>query len=138
MSWTAPPRLHRRLLATLLHPVAPLGPDEKIKELRIWTDTANTVVQGVYIVTTSGKRLNGGGVGRLLTEADVVVKAPDLATGVLLGVTVATKPKTEVLSAISFNFLKVPTSSAIAIDMPSININELEFRPQVSIQSSTR
>jgi hypothetical protein len=113
--------------------------DEKIKELRIWTDTAigNPVLQGIYIVTSSNQRLDGRQ-GRLLTEADMIVKAPDLATGVLLGITAAQKARTEVLSAIGFNFLKVPTSSAISVDMPSINIDALEFKPQVSIQSSTR
>jgi hypothetical protein len=110
---------------------------EKIKELYLWTDLANRTVQGVYIVTTTMQKLRGYG-DRSLTQASLVVKSPNLATGILFGVTAATKPATEVLAAISFNFLLVPISSAIAVDMPSINIEELEFRPQVSIQSSTR
>jgi hypothetical protein len=112
---------------------------EKIVELRIWTDTTinNPVLQGIYMVTSRNQRLDGRQ-GRLMTEADVIVKAPNLTTGVLLGVTAAQKARTEVLSAIGFNFLKVPTSSAIAVDMPSINIDALEFKPQVSIKSSTR
>jgi hypothetical protein len=116
--------------------------DEKIKELRIWTDASvtNPVIKGIYILTSRNQQLDARqDLQRLLlTKADVIVKAPDLATGVLLGITAAQKDQTEVLSAISFNFLKVPNSSAISVDMPSINIDALEFKPQISIQSSTR
>jgi hypothetical protein len=93
------------------------------------------VVQGVYILTSTSQRFNGGG-GR--SVASLTLKGADLGTGLLLGVTAAMQPETELLSAISFNFLEVPVSSAIAIDMPSIAIEELVFMPQVSIQSSVR
>ena len=58
-------------------------------------------MQGIYLVTSNNKRLNGTGAGRFLTEADVIVKAPDMATGLLLGITVATKPNSEVSAALS-------------------------------------
>ncbi len=108
---------------------------ELIKELYLWSNAA--VVEGVHIITSSKQKLSGGG-GRSLNRASLAVKAANLATGVLLGITAATAPNSVQLTAISFNFLQLPTSAAIAVDMPSIAIDELVFVPQVSIQSSLR
>ena len=112
---------------------------ERVKELHLWTDPVEGVLEGVYMITSRPQtgRLNGAG-NRSLSRTTLSVKGDDLATGVLLGVTAAMKPGSEQLAAISFEFLRVPVSSAIAVDMPSIAIEELVFKPQVSIQSSTR
>jgi hypothetical protein len=96
------------------------------------------VLQGIYIVTIRAQTLNGAGTGRMLTKATLVVKYGNLGTGVLLGVTAASQPDSQLLSAVSFNFLQPPISSAIAVDMPSVAIEELVFRPEVSISSSIK
>jgi hypothetical protein len=38
----------------------------------------------------------------------------------------------QLLSAVSFNFLKAPMGSATAVEMPFIDINSIQFTPKVS------
>jgi hypothetical protein len=95
------------------------------------------VVQGITIITNSDRQLRGDG-GRLPSAASLKVKGASLGSGILLGITVATKPGTAELSAIGFSFLRMPVSSAITVDMPKIDIDKLVFKPQVSIESSIK
>jgi hypothetical protein len=87
------------------------------------------------MITSAKQKLNGAG-DRELSNA--VLKADKLASGVLLGVTAATRGAKELLAAISFNFLELPSSSAMAVDMPTINLASLVFTPELTIKSSTR
>jgi hypothetical protein len=115
-----------------------LAPNDKVTALYVWTNSTQMRVQGIQIKMSSGIRLNGAQ-GRLPTQASLRLDKPgDLGSGLLLGVVGSAKPGSEVLSAVGFSFLQLPMSSAIAVDMPSIAIEEVVFTPQVSIQSSTR
>ncbi len=114
---------------------APLIAGEKITTIYLWTDSASATVQGIYMITSAKQKLNGAG-DRKLSGAGL--KADKLASGVLLGITAATRGAEQLLAAISFNFLELPSSSAMAVDMPAINLASLVFTPQVTIKSSTR
>ncbi len=111
---------------------------EKVKELRIWTDAARLLVQGIHILTSSAQELDGRPAGLSLTSANVTKKGPDLGTAILLGVAAAEKVGSELLSAISFTFLVVPASSAISVDMANIDLKQLKFEPKVDVKTSVR
>ncbi len=111
---------------------------EKIKELRVWTDPASAVIQGIHMLTSTPKELDGRPAGLLLTSASVTKRGAELGTAILLGVAAAEKPGSKLLSAISFTFLVVPTSSAISVDMPNIDLTQLKLVPKVDVKTSMR
>jgi hypothetical protein len=86
-------------------PPTPLPAAEKIKELYLWTDPGSALLEGIHIITSNSQKLVGGG-GRYLTKATLSLKAKDMATGVLLGISAAMRSDTLLLSAVSFNFLQ--------------------------------
>ena len=117
------------LAGTLVASVA-FAPDDKVEALYVWTDSSLMRVQGVVIKLASGRLLDGGQ-GRLPTKASLRLDQPgDLGSGLLLGVTGAAQPVTEVLSAVGFAFLKSPVSAAMAVYMPEIRIDSVRFKPE--------
>ena len=113
------------------------APNDRVTEVFIWTDSSLMRVQGVAMKLASGARLDGGQ-GRRATEAQVQLDQPgDLGSGLLLGVAAAAKPGDKVLSAVAFAFLKPPVSSAMAVDMPSIDIEAAAFKPRADVRFKT-
>jgi hypothetical protein len=112
-------------------------PGDRVEALYIWTNSSTVTVKGVLMVLTSGAELQGGQGGQP-TQATLRLDKPgQLGTGLLIGVAGAVKPGTEVLSAISFVFMQPPMSSAVAVDMPKISIEDVVFKPVVVGRSST-
>ena len=91
---------------------------------------------GVFIKTVSGVK-TAAPAGLKFSQAQVkLTKFGELGTGLLLGVSAATKPDSQVLSALGFSLLQLPSSSSVAVDMPAIDINSIKVQPQVVVKSS--
>jgi hypothetical protein len=101
----------------------------------MWTDGPKGLLLAMYMTTDKGNTLNGNP-GKLSSyEASATLKLGknDMASGILLGITAALRNQKDPTSpegimALSFNFMQMPSSTALAVDMPWINIDDLEFR----------
>jgi hypothetical protein len=116
-----------------------IAPGDKVKELYLWTNSTTAVVQGIHITMTSSSsaRLAASN-NRSLAQPTLKGSGSDLGTGLLLGVTtaVAADGPTLTLSAIGFTFLNRPVSTALAVDMPAIDIDSMQFEVQEVTDSS--
>jgi hypothetical protein len=75
--------------------------------------------------------------GLKFSAAQVKLVGPgELGAGLLLGLAAAIKPDSQALSALSFSFLQLPTSSSVAVDMPVINMDQVKYQPQAVVRSS--
>jgi hypothetical protein len=112
---------------------------DRVKELFLFSDPAAVRLQGIYITLASNKRLNGT-LGRSLNKPSFSAKGAAVGSGLLLGITAATSYNGENLSAISFNLLATPTSSALTVDMPTIGIDSPEtisYIPKLAVRAAS-
>jgi hypothetical protein len=101
----------------------------------MWTDGPKGLLLAMSMTTNKGNTLNGNPaqLSSYASSATLKLKEPDLASGILLGITAALRDQKDPTSpegimALSFNFMQTPSSTALAVDMPWINIDDLEFR----------
>jgi hypothetical protein len=101
-----------------------------VQDLYLWTNATTAAVQGIYITMTSSvsARLTASN-GWPLSQPSLKRSGSELGTGLLLGITAAAGP-TLALSAVGFAFLIPPVSTALAVDMPAIDIDSMQFEPQ--------
>ncbi len=115
-----------------------LRPDDRARELYIWTDSSQLVVKGVMLVLVRGTVLDLS-FDLEPTQATVRKDKPgELGSGLLLGIAAAAKPSTEVLSAVSFAFLMAPLSAALAVDMAKIDIDSAKITPRHKLNSTIK
>ena len=111
----------------------------QVKDLYLWTNATTAVVQGIYITMTSSAsaRLAASN-GWPLAQPSLKRSGSDLGTGLLLGITaaVAAAGPTLAFSAIGFTFLMPPVSTALAVDVPAINIDSMQFEARQVTDSS--
>jgi hypothetical protein len=113
----------------------PIPAGGRIKSLYLWINAQDGTMVGMYLRLMTGERLDLSG-GRRLDQAALALVDGALGTGLLLGATAAQMSGSQALSALSFSLLKQPASAAMAIDMPTINMESLLFIPEASIRSS--
>jgi hypothetical protein len=110
---------------------------DTVKEIYLWTDSSAAAVQGIYITMASSATLRlAANLGRSLAQPNLKMSGAQLGSGILLGLAAATRPGSMALAAVSFNFLSMPASVAIAFDMPAIDLEKVQQEPQQQVQSS--
>jgi hypothetical protein len=114
----------------LLEPAWP-----QIIALYAWIDGPKGLLLGLYMTTLKGQKLDGRQPLASLSTANgiKISNKADLASGILLGVTALVRDEDDPTSpggimGISLNFMQVPSSTALAVDMPWINIDDIVFR----------
>ena len=109
---------------------------DRAKQLWVWVDEATTAIQALHINMVSGAKLAASQSRPFDQAALAVTSASGLGSGLLLGLAEAVKPGSGALSALSFSFLKTPTSTGVAVDMPAIDLIAAKFAPAFNSKSS--
>ena len=108
--------------------------EDRVRALYIWADKGQLAIQGLMLVLARGAVLD------MSFNLDPTLatlrrdRVGDFGSGLLLGITGSTRPVSEVLSAVAFTMLKAPVSAALAVDMPSIDIEGAAFTPRADVK----
>jgi hypothetical protein len=128
------------MIASLQLPVG-----DTVRQLHIWTDDQSTSIRGVHIMMDSSvTHVLDASLGNSFSQASLQMNGSSLGSGIMLGLTAVVQPSSvrgsaASLLAMGFNFLDSPVSSAIAVDMPVIDLDSnLTYTPVYSSTSTIR